>query len=157
TVGATEQVTFGYIEVEVGPLSEGRPLQQMQDVNPVETEEQPQPDQPRPEQPASPPETAKRVHLAEVSEETEDEPVATPATEPLSPVTESAPTESRRDDPAPSRNPVVPLGGGTPDGTTGSTRGTQGEGSQDQKAAPFSIEGLNRTLVYGPLPEYADK
>lgn len=157
TVGATEQVSFGYIEVEFGPLSEGRPVQQFVEQDPSEAENQRQPDIPRPEQPASAPEAAKPVDLPDVSEETLDEPVSSPETETISPITENAPTENRRDEPAPSRSPVVPLGGGAPDGTSGSTRGTPGEGSQDQKAAPFSIEGLNRNLVYGPLPDYAEK
>ena len=158
TVGAAEQTTFGYIEVEMGPFSQGRPVQQTLEETPTEAERQPQPDQPREQQPAAPPETAKPVDLPDVTEDVaEEEQVNTPETETISPITETAPAETRRDEPSPSRRTVVPLGGGTPDGTTGPTQGAQGEGNDEQKAAPFSIEGLNRSLVYGPLPDYAEK
>ena len=159
SVGASDPVTFGYIEVELGQFSEGRPVQQSSEESPTESDPQLDAEQrPQPEQPAAPPETAKPVDLPDVTEETvEEEPVSAPETETISPVTENAPAETRRDEPTPARRPVVPLGGGTPDGTTGPTAGTQGEGSDEQKAAPFSIEGLNRNLVYGPLPDYAEK
>src|SRR5690606_7274864 len=32
-----------------------------------------------------------------------------------------------------------------------------GDGTDEERTSPFSIEGLNRSLLNGPLPEYADK
>lgn len=158
SMGATEEASFGYIEVELGAFSEGRPVQRTVEDAP-ENDPQPRPEeQPQPEQPASPPETARPVDLPDVTENVPDEEaVSTPETETISPVTENTPEETSVDEPTPARQPIQPLGGGTPDGTSGPTQGTPGEGADEEKAAPFSIEGLNRSLVYGPLPEYAEK
>ncbi|HEX7072111.1 MAG TPA: energy transducer TonB [Rhodothermales bacterium] len=157
TIGASEQTTFGYIEVELGAFSEGRPVQRTEDESALENEAERQIDRPQPDEPAAPPETARPVDLPDVTEDVQDEPVSTPQTETISPVTESAPTAANRDEPTPNRRPVLPLGGGSPTGTSGAASGDEGEGQDERRTSPFSIEGLNRSLLAGPLPDYADK
>lgn len=158
TMGATEEMSFGYVEVELGPMAEGRPVQRTAETRPVEDRPQPQPQTPPQEQPAAQPETAKPVDLPDQPEEIlEEERVVTPETETVSPTTRDDAAEVREREPQPERQPAQPLGGGTPDGTAGPTQGDQGEGSDERKSAPFSIEGLNRRLVHGPLPAYAEK
>lgn len=159
SIGATEEFNFGYIEVEMGPLAEGRPVQRTAESTPIDEEMQPEPERrPQPDEQAAPPETAKPVDLPDQPDNILDEEhVATPETETISPVTESAPSDVRRREPTPERRTVQPLGGGQPDGTTGPAQGDEGTGADEQKTAPFQIEGLNRRLVYGPLPDYSDK
>ena len=40
---------------------------------------------------------------------------------------------------------------------SGAPTGEEGTGADENQAAPFDIEGLNRTRRYGPLPEYTEK
>lgn len=41
--------------------------------------------------------------------------------------------------------------------TTGNASGEQGSGSDEERASPFDIEGLDRTRLHGPLPQYTEK
>lgn len=159
SIGATDEVSFGYIEVEMGPIAEGRPIQRTAQSAPVDEETQPEPERrPQPEQRAAPPETAKPVDLPDQPTDIVDEDeVSTPETETISPITANQPSDVRRREPTPERTTVQPLGGGRVDGTTGPAQGDQGTGADERRTAPFQIEGLNRRLVYGPLPDYSDK
>lgn len=158
TMGATEPEQLGYIEVEFGPLADGRPVQRVVE----ETPEQPEQPDPRPEQEevkpeAAPPEVAKPVKLPEPPAKVVDEQkVETPKTETISPTTQNKPTEVEAPKPTPKPEPQ-PVGGGSTEGTTGDTTGEEGASEQEDKSAPFQIEGLNRTSIYAPLPIYAEK
>ena len=68
------------------------------------------------------------------------------------------PAEVAEPEPQPEVKPAVqPLGGGDTGGTTGENAGTPGPGEDEEKSSPFNIEGLNRSAVYSPLPQYAEK
>ena len=156
-VAAAEPEQLGYIEVDFGPLTEGRPVRVAEETQPevpeVENEKPPQP-----EPQAAPPEEAKPVDLPDQpAEVVEEEVVEAPQTETIAPQQQNSEAEVRKPEPKPEQNTVKPLGGGNTGGTTGAAQGDAGSGNDEQKAAPFDIEGLNRTPVYTPLPQYAEK
>ena len=43
------------------------------------------------------------------------------------------------------------------DEASGNASGEQGSGSDEERASPFDIEGLDRTRLHGPLPQYTEK
>lgn len=157
TLGVTEPDPIGYLEVEFGPISSGRPVQKAEENKP-EIEDKPEPE-PEKEEKASPPKEAKPVNLAQQEVEVQDEEkVSTPETETVSPVKQNNPEKVDKPEPKPEPKPVKPVGGGTTEGTTGETQGTQGTGEQEQKTAPYNIEGLdNRNALSAPLPAYTEK
>ncbi len=158
TLGIAEPEPIGYIEVDFGPIAEGRPVQRAEETRP-ETPEPKRPEpEPKVEEKAAPPKEAKPVNLAKQPERIVDqEKVQTPETDKISPVRQENPAVVEKPEPKPEPKPVKPLGGGATDGDTGETQGRPGTGQQEQKTAPFQIEGLNRSTVYAPLPLYAEK
>lgn len=157
TLGVTEPDPIGFLEVEFGPISSGQPVQKAEEDRP-EIEEKAEPE-PQVEEKASPPKEAKPVNLAKQTVDVKDEEtVSTPKTETVSPVTQNNPARVDEPEPKPDPKPIKPLGGGATDGTTGETQGTQGTGDQEEKTAPYNIEGLdNRNPLSAPLPVYAEK
>ncbi len=157
-LGVTEPEPIGYVEIDFGPIAEGRPVQRAVEDRP-ETPEPKKPEpKPQPDEKAAPPKEAKPVNLARQPKEIQDEEkVQTPETDKISPVTQNNPAEVEQPEPKPRPTPPKPLGGGATDGDTGETQGKPGTGQQEQKTAPFQIEGLNRSTVYAPLPTYAEK
>lgn len=155
SMGSMEPEPIGYIEVEFGPLAEGRSVQQSEVDEPEAPEEpvEPEPEQQEPE--AAPPEEAKPVELPDQPEEiVDEEQVETPESETISPTEQSEPTEVQDPEPQPEPSPQ-PLGGGAEDGADeGETEGDAGPGQQEERTAPFQIEGLNRTPTSDPLPTY---
>ncbi len=149
---------LGYIEIDFGPLTEGRPVQRAEvdePEAPEQPQEEPQPEQPEPE--ASPPEEARPVDAPDVAEEISDpEQITQPEAETISPTQQDNPAEVERPEPEPEPAPR-PLGGGARDGTTGEAEGDQGEGQEAERAAPIQIIGLNRNRLRGPIPEYVEK
>ena len=81
-----------------------------------------------------------------------EEQIQTPETEVIAPAEQNNPAEVEEPEPVLEPEPVKPLGGGTTDGDTGEPEGDPGPGEDEQKTAPFNIEGLNRSTVYAPLP-----
>ena len=158
TMGASEQVSLGYIEVEMGPFSQGRPVQRAA-VQTPEPSLQPEPERPQLERRAAPPEEAKPVDLPTQTEQIlDDEAVTSPETEVISPTTSNEPAEVVDPEPQPERRTVQPLGGGSLTGTLGSAAGDDGSGETEQRTAPYQIEGLdNRRLLSRRDPEYAEK
>lgn len=136
-LGLAEPDPIGYIEVDLGPISEGRPIQRVVEEQ-AQTEEEPEPEpEPEVEEQAAPPEEAKPVDLAEQEEEIQDEEeIQTPETDIVAPVTQNTPTEVENPEPQPEPEDIKPLGGGATDGTTGETEGDQGQGEQEEKAEP---------------------
>lgn len=153
-LGATEQENIGYIEVEFGAFSDGRPVVNARETPAERATQAPQPEpipEPEPE-PVSPPEEARPVDLPDQVVDDADR-VTSNDTETISPEEQNNDETDSDDDQS---RPVTPLGGGATTGSDGETTGDDGEGDDDTRAAPFQIEGLNRVPVTTPLPRYAE-
>ena len=151
----TEQL--GYIQVEFGEFSDGRPVQNNPQTvpDPLPPAEEPEPE----EQPPEPvePEEAKPVDLPDVEPIPEDPEIEAPDTEveaiPIEPEEEPPIEEEEPEEQA----PVRPLGSGSQEGDSGAEEGDDGDENDEQKSAPFDIEGLDRIPVNTPLPVYASQ
>ena len=147
----------GYVEVEFGAFSEGRPVTRAPET-PVR-EQDPEPD-PEPEQEAAaPPEESKPVELPDQTEEiTDPETVNEPEAETIAP---EEPEEEEEPEPEPEPQPeqreVQPLGSGSLTTDEGETAGDDGPGTEPERSAPFQIEGLNRVPVSTTLPSYDEQ
>ncbi len=152
-LGVSEPEPLGYIEVDFGPVAQGRQVQRAVEDQPA-TQEEPDPEpEPEVEEEVAPPEEAKPVELPDPPEEIiDEEQVQTPETETIAPSEQNNTAEVVEPEPVPEPEPVKPLGGGTTDGDTGEPEGDPGPGEDEKKTAPFNIEGLNRSTVYAPLP-----
>jgi periplasmic protein TonB len=148
---------IGYLQLEFGPIADGRPVQRAETTEPDVPDPDPQPEV-KPLERAAPPEVARPVDLSR-QRETRSERVieAAPRTETVSPQRQNNPADVRRPDPQPEQRPVQPRGGGATDGSTGAADGREGTGNDLDRSSPFQIEGLNRTLVQQTLPAYAEK
>ncbi len=157
SLGVSEPEPLGYIEVDFGPVAQGRQVQRAVEDQPA-TQEEPDPEpEPEVEEEVAPPEEAKPVELPDPPEEIiDEEQVQTPETETIAPVEQNNPAEVVEPEPQPETQPVKPLGGGTTDGDTGEPEGDPGPAEDEQKTAPFQIEGLNRSTVFAPLPGFAE-
>lgn len=148
---------LGFIEVELGPWAEGRPVQRSEQPRPNEAAPQPQPETPRPEE-AALPERARPVELPRQAQPVQDEDrLQEPEETKVAPERQNNPAEVKKPEPSEAARPVTPQGGGQAEGTAGAATGRQGQGQQDQRSAPYLIEGLDRALVQAPLPVYAEK
>jgi protein TonB len=159
TAATPETEQLGFVEVELGPLTEGRRVQQAPIETPDVAEDRPieEPVEPEIEE-ASPPEEAKPVDLPDQPEEIVDEDViSSPETETVSPEERNNPEEVRKTEPDEASQPIRPLGSGAPDGDSGAESGDEGEGADEEQAAPFQIEGLDRNALFSPLPVYREK
>ncbi|GIV62490.1 MAG: cell envelope biogenesis protein TonB [Rhodothermaceae bacterium] len=158
TVAAGQEQPIGFIEVDFGPLAEGRPVQKAAATRPAPVEE---PEEPRPEveekPAAAPPEQVKPVDLPDEPEVQDEEQVTAPEAETIAPEKKNNPDPVKKTEPEPRPEPVRPLGGGAQDGTTGAEEGDAGQAADTRKSAPFQIEGLNRTPVMTALPVYAEQ
>ena len=153
---STEQL--GYIQVEFGDFSDGRPVQnnpqtQPEPVQPVDEPEQEE----KPPEPIEP-EDAKPVDLPDAEPLPQDPEIESPDTEvealPVEPEEEPPIEEEEPDEQA---APVRPLGSGAQQGDAGAEDGDDGDGNDEQKTSPFDIEGLDRIPVNTPLPVYASQ
>lgn len=152
-LGVSEPEPLGYIEVDFGPVAQGRQVQRAVEDQPATEDEPEEEPEEEVEEEVAPPEEAKPVELPDQPEEIIDEvKVEEPETETIAPVEQNNPAEVEEPEPVPEPEPVQPLGGGTSDGDTGEPDGDPGPAEDEQKTAPFNIEGLNRTTVYAPLP-----
>lgn len=155
TVAASEETPIGFMEVEFGPIADGRPVQEA----PETPEPEPEPEEfeeieETEEQPAvAPPEEAKPVELPDQAEEVIDvETIETPETEVIAPEEQKTEEEEEAPDPEPEKEVVKPLGSGALTVDEGDDSGDDGSSSEPEKSAPFQIEGLNRTERTTPLP-----
>ena len=151
-----EPLNAGFVEVEFGPFQAGRPVQRTEQAEPEveEPAEDPQPEEATPVQQA--PEETKPVDLPDqVEPVVEEEVVQTPETETVAP--EEATAEEEDVIPTQTTAAEGSEGGGQPQGETGETTGQEGEGTEEVKAAPYVLEGIDRTPIRTPLPAYADK
>ncbi len=158
-VAATDQIPMGFIEVEFGPYSEGRPtvrapVQPTPEVHdPVEAE----PDVV--EQPAvSPPEEVKSVDLPDQAAEVlDEETIEEPEADTIAPEETQSREEIEDPVPEPETETVQPLGSGSLDASEGEQAGDEGTSNEAERTAPFQIEGLNRATVSTPLPVYSEQ
>jgi protein TonB len=151
---------IGFIQVDFGEFSDGRPVQRAPETRPeiVETQPDPEPDPEQQEPEAAPPEEAKPVDLPdELTPVPTEEEVEAPESEVESIAPEEQPEVSEAEESIPEPKPVVPLGSGDTEGHAGAAEGDEGAGEDEQKTAPFQIEGLNRTPVTTILPQYVEK
>ncbi|MDZ4700734.1 MAG: TonB family protein [Rhodothermales bacterium] len=151
---------LGFIQVEFGTFSEGRPVQRAPMAVPEQERPTPDPEQPLDERPApSDPEVSKPVDLPDQEQPSVDEEtVSTPETE-VEAIKPEDPKEEEKieEEETPQPRPLRPLGSGAVDGNAGAEIGDQGEGSDEAKTAPYQIEGLNRTPLVTALPLYVEK
>lgn len=174
SAGRPETPVPGAVQVEIGAFAEGRPVQQatapasapaseqdatqdapesapsetsepapadQEQAAPVDLPEQqeappgddPPPEDPPDEQDAAPAPTASTPDSAVAS-------AGAPATP------DSAATDTSR-----------AAGAEEAASATGAATGEEGEGDDEEKAAPFDIEGLDRTRLHGRLPQYTEK
>jgi len=136
------QAQLGYVEVEFGEFSPGRPVEAAEESPETSAPEEPQEPQPEPEE--------------EVSETTPDpEPVDEPEQEPPSDET-IPPTEEETTPPEPQeqQEQSETAEEQEPSQEPGETEGDPGTGATEQKSAPYNIEGLDRDPVFAPLPDY---
>ncbi len=157
-LGVSEPEPLGYIEVEFGPVAQGRQVQRAVEDQPATEDEPEEEPEEEVEEKVAPPEEAKPVELPDPPEEIiDEEQVQTPETETISPSEQNNPAEVEEPEPVPEPEPVKPLGGGTPDGDTGEPEGDPGPAEDEQKTAPFQIEGLNRSTVFTVNPAFPEK
>ena len=155
TVSASERQPMGFLEVEFGPLAEGRPVQQA----PVREQPEPEPEEEQPEEveqtPISPPEDVKPVDLPDAEVDIEDEEVIdSPQSEVIAPQESNTEEEEVDEEPQEKQQVVRPLGSGSLIRDDGADSGDEGSSNEDQASAPYQIEGLNRDAVNTPLPVY---
>ena len=145
TASKPRPAQLGYVEVEFGEFSPGQPVDAAEQVEettaPEPQEETPEPE-PEPEEPAEEPES-EPVNLPE--EEQSEETVPPTEEETTVPEAEAQPeSEQEADRQEPSEEP-------------GDESGDPGSGTQEEAAAPYNIEGLDRDPQRAPLPQYAEK
>jgi len=145
TAAEPRPAQLGYVEVEFGEFSPGQPVEATEEVEkttaPEEQEEAPEPET-EPDETAEEPES-EPVELPE--EEQSEETVPPTEEETTVPEAEAQPeTEQQSDQQEPSEEP-------------GDETGDPGTGTQEEAAAPYDIEGLDRDPQRAPLPQYTEK
>lgn len=139
---------LGFVEVQFGEFAEGRPVQARPE--PTEeaaseaTEPETEPEEPQDEPPAQ--EETQPVKLPEQEEQVQDPERVSPQAE------EAIPPE-----PQPEEQQGPQQEANTSTAESGAESGNDGNGSTEERSAPYNIEGLDRDPVYAPLPQYAEK
>ena len=158
TVAANERQPMGFLEVEFGPMAEGRPVRQA----PVREEPEPEPEVEQPEEverpPVAPPEDVKPVDLPDSDLDVPDEEVVdAPESEVIAPQESNTEEEEVDEEPQEEQEVVQPLGSGSLSRDEGSDTGDEGTSNEEQASAPYQIEGLNRAPVSTPIPQYSSQ
>jgi protein TonB len=157
-VAAADPEPIGFIEVDFGPIQEGRPVRSAPQVEDVPESEVVQEELAEEEEPeASPPEEASPVELPDQNPDVEEDLVETSDSEVISPETDDLQTDEIADEPTEQTEAVAPLGSGALAGAGSAATGDDGVSNNEQRSSPFQIEGLNRTPVSAPLPAYSEK
>lgn len=139
---------LGFVEVEFGEFAEGRPVQATPE--PTEeaasetTEPEPEPETPQDEPPTE--EATEPVELPDQEEEVQDPESVPPPEE------ETIPPEPQPEDEQDAQQEE-----NTSTSESGAESGADGEGSTEERSAPYNIEGLDRDPVYAPLPAYPEQ
>ena len=120
-------------------------------------QEQTSGEEPPPEEPPSEPE--EDAPPAQQASE-EREPAAQPSEQEETSVSSEAPTENAAAEEGASQAESAEAeeeSGEEAGETTGAASGEEGTGADEEEAAPFDIEGLDRTRLYGSMPQYTEK
>ena len=155
-----EPTNMGFIEVEFGAFAEGRQVRTAPQRPQPQPEVEEEPEQEQEERPPqAPPDESKPVELPDQAEEVQDpETVEAPETEAISPeVAEEEEEPEPEPEPQPEERVVRPLGSGALTDEQAEESGDEGPGTDEERAAPFQIEGLNRSPVTTPVPEYTEQ
>jgi len=152
---APEPLTAGYLEVEFGEFSDGRPVQRAlptlvkktpEDVHPADTRQQPK---------AAPVTESKPVDLPDQTVVPDDPEIQSPDADEI----EHDPVER---DPDPSNEAVIAAAPaasleGQPQGDRGNETGVEGQGADAERTAPYVLEGIDRVPLRTQLPQYDEK
>jgi protein TonB len=143
TASRPQPAQLGYVEVEFGEFSPGRPVEAAEEAPETTTPEEPQEPQPEPEKEPEPETTP------------DPEPVEEPTEEPTSDET-IPPTEEESTQPEPQEEQEQEQSAEEqePSEEPGEQEGDPGTGATEDKSAPYNIEGLDRDPVFAPLPDY---
>lgn len=152
-----EPLAAGYIEVEFGAFSEGRPIQRALEPDPKRQQEDPAPNQTN----RRPPEPERRVESKPVDLPDQPDIPDDPETIP-SPDAEEVKPDNPVQKPDPTTEDVVAARPerattGQESGSRGRQTGTEGPGLDEQKAAPYVLEGIDRVPLRTQLPDYDEK
>jgi protein TonB len=143
TASKPRPAQLGYVEVEFGEFSPGQPVEATEETEKT-TAPEPQEDAPEPE--TEPDETSEEPESepVELPEEEQSEEAVPPTEEETTvPEAEAQPeSEQQADQQEPSEEP-------------GDESGDPGTGTEEEAAAPYDIEGLDRDPDRAPLPRYA--
>jgi protein TonB len=137
------QEQLGYVEVEFGEFSSGRPVEAAEEAPETSAPEEPQEPQPEPEEEPEPETTPD----PEPVEEPEQDP---PSDETIPPTEEEATPPEPQEEQEQSETAEEQ----EPSQEPGENEGDPGTGTAEEKSAPYNIEGLDRDPVFAPLPDY---
>lgn len=155
TTAATESQPLGFLEVEFGPLSTGRPVQQSPEKQQEVPEKFEKVEETEKQAAVTPPEVVKPVELPKQAVQVEDpEVIEAPKAEVVTPTQSKTEAKEKSPTPQPEKEIVKPLGSGSLKATDGKDTGDDGEGTEATKSAPYQIEGLNRSPMSTPVPAY---
>ena len=145
TASKPRPARLGYVEVEFGKFSPGQPVETTEEAQKT-TAPEPQEEAPEPETPPDEMSEEPESEPVELPEEEQSEETVPPTEEETTvPEAESQPeTEQQSDQQEPSEE-------------SDDESGDPGTGTQEEAAAPYDIEGLDRDPQRAPLPRYAEK
>ena len=155
TTAATDKTPIGFLEVEFGPIMDGRPVQQAPKTEQQVPEKFEQVEETEKQAAVSPPEVVKPVELPKQEVVVKDETVVeTPKADVIAPDKSKTEVKEEAPVPQPEKEIVKPLGSGSLKAAEGKDTGDEGQSSEPQKSAPYQIEGLNRSPLSTPVPAY---
>jgi protein TonB len=147
-------VSAGFVEVEFGDFSTGRPLQASDRQQPVEDSNDTGEEAEPPEQ-VETEDATKPVDLPDQTENVPDEEVVdSPDSDEVAPDRiDDEPVIRDEDDAATDAAATA----GADEGATGAESGDEGEGVEEEKAAPYILEGIDRIPIRTELPAYEER
>ncbi len=177
TMAAGEAPRPDFVEIEFGSMTLGTPVARVAPITPAggkvaaPRKRVVRKAEPRPQRKVTPPRATKPVNVPKQSKKVVDtEKVQSPRADRVAPEEKPEAPEPRKTERNPEESRTEGAGGGAAvdgpgssagAGTTGAGAGEKSEGAGasagSRRGAPFSIEGLNRGLVSGPLPQYAER
>lgn len=155
TTAAADVQPLGFMQVEFGPISEGRPVQQAPENEQDVTDQSDQVEETVKQAAMSPPEVVKPVELPkQAAKVIDNEVIDAPKADVIAPQKSKTEVKEKAPTPQPEKEVVKPLGSGSLTASNGTNSGDEGKSNEATKSAPFQIEGLNRAPVSTPTPAY---
>lgn len=155
TTAASDSQPLGFLEVEFGPLSTGRPVQQAPETEQENPEKFEKVEETIKQAAVSPLEVVKPVELPKQAVAVEDpEVIEAPKALVVTPTQSKTDAKQKSPTPQPEKEKPKPLGSGSLKASDGKDSGDEGVGNEATKTAPYNIEGLNRTPMSTPIPAY---